>query len=315
MVDDNPDESQLVARIGDLVSRQLLALAPADRLLLVVDDAGWAENGDIAESIIAVAREAGAETVLARMDNAPIGPDGQRVEYLPESVAAAMAHVTALVSLTRTTSAPLPHHHVPIGLIRQRKLRGVFMVKRTRADLLGESVLGVDFEFMRRVTAAWTTAFGDGSEVHVTNAAGTDLRASIEGVTSHYSAFAHEAGEMSPINWIERGLAVAMDGPAAVVDPLWRLIRNVENGSNIAEIAVGINPRANDRSSVNVYKKGLGRLHVGLGNGLVYDQGIDSEIHIDFVLPTPTVTIDGQAIIVDGRATDPSLTMEAAARS
>ena len=29
MVDDNPDESQLVARIGDLVSRQLLALAPA----------------------------------------------------------------------------------------------------------------------------------------------------------------------------------------------------------------------------------------------------------------------------------------------
>mgnify|MGYP001196757542 CR=1 FL=1 len=350
MVDDNPDESQLVARIGDLVSRQLLALAPADRLLLVVDDAGWAENGDIAESIIAVAREAGAETVLARMDNAPIGPDGQRVEYLPESVAAAMAHVTALVSLTRTTSAPLPHHHVPIGLIRQRKLRGVFMVKRTRADLLGESVLGVDFEFMRRVTAAWTTAFGDGSEVHVTNAAGTDLRASIEGVTSHCSAFAHEAGVMSPINWgevyqgprvgttegrvvvdgpilgygwpeepvtieIERGLAVAMDGPAAVVDPLWRLIRNVENGSNIAEIAVGINPRANDRSSVNVYKKGLGRLHVGLGNGLVYDQGIDSEIHIDFVLPTPTVTIDGQAIIVDGRATDPSLTMEAAARS
>ena len=58
---------------------------------------------------------------------------------------------------------------------------------------------------------------------------------------------------------------------------------------------------------------GLGRLHVGLGNGLVYDQGIDSDIHIDFVLPTPTVTIDGQAIIVGGRATDPSLTMEAAA--
>ena len=111
---------------------------------------------------------------------------------------------------------------------------------------------------------------------------------------------------------IERGLAVAMDGPAEVVDPLWRLVRNVENGANIAEIAVGINPRANDTSSVNVYKKGLGRLHVGLGNGLVYDQGVDSAIHIDCVLPTPTVTIDGQAIIIDGRATDPSLTMEAA---
>jgi hypothetical protein len=347
MVEKCSDEATRVARIGDLVSRELLALAPTDRLLLVVDETGWDENGDIAESILAVARGVGAETVLVRMEDAPVGSDGQRVEYLPDSVASAMPHVTALVSLTRTTSAPLPHHHTPIGLIRQRKLRGVFMVKRSRADLLGESVLGVDFQFMGRVTAAWTKAFGEGSEVHVTNASGTDLRASIQGVTSHCSAFAHEAGVMSPINWgevyqgprvgttdgrvvvdgpilgygwpdgpvtieIERGRAVAMDGPAEVVDPFWRLVRNVENGTNIAEIAVGINPRANDTSSVNVYKKGLGRLHVGLGNGLVYDQGVDSEIHIDCVLPTPTVTIDGQAIIVDGRATDASLTIEAA---
>lgn len=336
------DERERVERIGGLVASDLLALGPEDRLLVVIDDAGWVENGDIAEAIIAAGRAAGAETVLAHMPDAPIDAHGRRVEYLPDGIAAAMPHATALVSLTRTTSAPLPHHHVPIGLIRQNRLRGVFMVKRSREDLLGPSVLDVDFQFMGRVTQTWTKAFGDGSDVHVTNAAGTDLRASIEGMPSHCSAFAHRAGVMSPINWgevyqgprvgsaegvvvvdgpilgygwpdspitvhIERGLAVDIEGSSKIVDPLWSLVRDVENGTNVAEIAVGINPRANDRRSVNVYKKGLGRLHFALGNGLVYDQGVDSEIHIDFVLPTPTVEIDGQAIIVEGVATDPTL--------
>lgn len=340
----NQNEDAKVAQLGKLVSTQLLGLNSSDRLLLVIDNSGWHENGDIAQSIMAEARALGAETITTLVDDAPVNEAGQRIEYLPESVGAAMEHSTAVVSLTRTTSAPLPHHHTPLRLLRENRIRGVFMVKRSRDDLLGDSVLGVDYEFMTRVTKAWSSILGQGNEVQITNTAGTNLTASIEGMPSRFSQFAHSPGTMSPINWgevyqgprvgsangvlvvdgpilgygwpadpvrisIESGLAVSMEGPSSIVNPLWTLVQEVENGCNVAEIALGINPRANNRDSTNVYKKGLARVHVALGNGLVYDQGVDSDIHIDFVLPTPTLSVDGEEIVHAGEPVDPSLSV------
>lgn len=324
-------ETRAVERLSAIVLDTLLAARAGERILIVTDAAGIAENGDIVSAIVERSRECGAETLLVEMDD-----NSGNGEYLPEAVQKMMPGQDIIISLTRTTSAPLPHHQVPIGLIRSGSARGVFMVKRSRSDLLHDSVLEADYPAMSRVADFWQAAFETGATVHVTTPAGTDFTASIEGQPSHRSNFAHKPGTMSPVNWgevyqgpvvgttngravidgpvlgygwpkqpltvdLKDGLATAISGDTDVSPKLWKLIRETKNGANVAEIALGINDKAND-PSCNVYKKGLGRLHIAVGNGLVYNQSVNSDIHVDLIMHRPTVTIDGQIIVRDGAA-------------
>lgn len=322
-----------VAKLAWVVVDTLLATQPGERTLIVTDRAGRLENGDIIDAIVERSRGAGAETLLIEMrDSETFG-----VEYLPEEIQKIMPDQDIVISLTRTTSAPLPHHEVPIGLVRAGKLRGVFMVKRGRSDLLNECVLEADYAEMSRVANYWQEAFQNGETVRVTSKAGTDFTASIKGQPSHRSNFAHEPGRMSPVNWgevyqgpvvgttngrfvcdgpvlgfewpespviveMKDGLATRVTGDPKVAEALSALIRDNANGDNIAEIALGINAKANDHSC-NTYKKGLGRLHIAVGNGLVYNQTVNSDIHIDLIMHKPTVEIDGRVIVRDGVAT------------
>jgi leucyl aminopeptidase (aminopeptidase T) len=333
LVDSHQQDAQAVERLSEVVVDTLLATQKGERALIVTDRSGRLENGDIIDAITDRARQAGAETLLIEMrDSEKFG-----VEYLPEEIQKIMPDQDIIISLTRTTSAPLPHHAVPIGLVRSGQVRGVFMVKRSRADLLHECVLDADYAEMSRVADYWQEAFHNGEEVRVTSAAGTDFTASIKGQPSHRSNFAHQAGRMSPVNWgevyqgpvvgttngrfvcdgpvlgfectespvivdIKDGLATKVSGDPKVATALTELIENNENGENIAEIALGINAKANDHSC-NTYKKGLGRLHIAVGNGLVYNQTVNSDIHIDLIMHEPTVEIDGRVIMRDGVAT------------
>ncbi len=326
-------EAEKVTRLAEIVVDTLLATKEGEKVLIVTDVAGVAENGDIVSAITARSRKAGAETLLVEMNDNPTPGS----EYLPEAVQKMMPGQDIIISLTRTTSAPLPHHKVPIGLVRSNQVRGVFMVKRSRKDLLHESVLEADYPAMSKVANYWQAAFEAGETVRVTTPAGTDFTASIKGQPSHRSNFAHEPGRMAPVNWgevyqgpvvgttngravidgpvlgfdwpkdpvvveMKNGLATSITGDPTVADALWKLVEKTENGANIAEIALGINAKANDHSC-NTYKKGLGRLHIAVGNGLVYNQDVNSDIHIDLVMHEPTVEIDGKVIVKDGVST------------
>lgn len=326
-------EAGKIQRLVTIVVDELLATRAGEKVLIVTDRAGMAENGDIIRLIADRSRDAGAETLLVEMNDNP----SKGGEYLPEAVARMMPGQDILISLTRTTSAPLPHHQVPIGLIRSGQAHGVFMVKRSRADLLDVSVLEADYPAMSRVANYWQSAFETGQRVRLTTPMGTDLTASIAGQPSHRSDFAHVAGRMSPVNWgevyqgpvvgttngravidgpilgfgwpqtpvgldIRDGLVIGVDGDSAVAGPLWRLIQETENGANIAEIALGINDKANE-PSCNTFKKGLGRAHVAVGNGLVNNQDVNSDIHVDLIMLNPTVEIDGRIIVRAGVST------------
>lgn len=321
-----------VGALANLIVHTLLDVRPRERLLLVVDRSGRSENGDIADAISRVAAESDAETFVVDIDDAP----GDGTEYLPEAVARMMRATDIVISLTLTTSAPFPHHEVPIGLVRSGRIRGVFMAKRRRAGLLGRSVLHADFPAMDRVATTWQSAFEATQRVRVTTAAGTDFTASLAGQPSRRSQLAHRPGTMSPVNWgevyqgpvpgtangivvvdgpvlgfgwpaspiaieLRDGLAVGIEGDDPIADALWDLARSSRNGTNVAEVAVGINAYADD-PEVNVYKKGLGRLHIALGSGVVYDQDVDSPIHVDCILERPTVQLDDGPIITDGVA-------------
>jgi len=210
----------------------------------------------------------------------------------------------------------------------------MIMVKRSFEALTSPAVLNADYSEMTTIAKKMRKHSEAGSNIRLTSELGTDLEASIEDRWAGRTDVAHEAGEQSLISWgevyqgpvvgtaegkavidgpilgygwppepveveIEEGNVKHIRGDEKIVGDLTENIENHENGENIAEIAFGINPEANQRTT-NIWKKGLGRTHIAVGSGLFYGQSIDSPIHIDMIMNESTVEIDGKTIIEEG---------------
>jgi leucyl aminopeptidase (aminopeptidase T) len=73
---------------------------------------------------------------------------------------------------------------------------------------------------------------------------------------------------------VEDGVVTEVAGDPRFATGLAETIETEANAGNVAELAFGINPHAN-RETTSVWKKGWGRTHIGIGNGLIYDQDVD----------------------------------------
>lgn len=92
-----------------------------------------------------------------------------------------------------------------------------------------------------------------------------------------------------------------LDGDPKISTELERLFASVENSENIAEIGIGLNPDSLFNGDFEEEKKARGTVHFALGNGLYYEQTVDSQVHIDMVLYKPTVVFDGITFVKDGK--------------
>lgn len=92
-----------------------------------------------------------------------------------------------------------------------------------------------------------------------------------------------------------------IDGDTRIVKELEHLFETVENSDNIAEIGIGLNPTSLFNGDFEEEKKARGTVHLALGNGIYYGQTVDSQVHIDVVLYSPTVVFDELEIVKDGK--------------
>jgi leucyl aminopeptidase (aminopeptidase T) len=316
-------------RVATRAIDDLLAVQPDETVLVVADAGARADSPEVIDAVVGRATEVAAETNLIVIED--VAGD---TETLPQVVTTAMERTDVLIGLTLTTAASFTHHEVPLSLREAGRLRALGMTKRTFADLTGRSVLDVDFDELSAFAATIRDVVQAGDRIRVTSDRGTDLSASIDGMPSMHSDTAHDPGDISVIGWGEvyqgpvvgtaRGRAV-VDGPVLgygwptdpvelavedgrvtdvsgdrrIAEGLTETIAANENADNVAEIAFGINPYA-DRETTSVWKKGRGRTHVGIGNGLIYDQAVDSPVHVDLVMNDASVAIDGRTIIEEG---------------
>lgn len=58
--------------------------------------------------------------------------------------------------------------------------------------------------------------------------------------------------------------------------------------------------RALFSEEANIAKKALGSAHIAIGSGLFYGQDVDSPVHIDLVMDSPTIAVDGAIQFDDG---------------
>lgn len=316
-------------RVANTAVETLLAVRPGETVLVVTDEAGMTENGEIVDAVVGQARHAGAETQLITIEDVPKG-----VEYVPDMVEEAMATTDVLIGITKTTAASVIHNPVPEQLQEEGKLRRLYMVKRSFEALTSSNVLEADYEAMIELGNRVREAVEDGSHIRITSTAGTDLEADIEGAYWKNSGFAHEPGHLTGISWgevnsapnvgtmegtavidgpileygwpdppieltIREGLVVDIAGDEEMASLLTTLIEENENAENIGEIAFSLNEHAT-LPETNIWKKGRGRLHLAIGNGTSYGQPVVSPVHEDLVMNVPTVTVDGRTIIEDG---------------
>jgi leucyl aminopeptidase (aminopeptidase T) len=106
----------------------------------------------------------------------------------------------------------------------------------------------------------------------------------------------------------ERGRVVDIQGGAEAKE----LIRQIEDGEKkpngegcrvIAELGIGSNPAARITGNVMTDEKVLGTVHIAIGHNAVapYNGQNHAPIHLDGVMGNPTLTIDGEMLIDNGR--------------
>ena len=72
-----------------------------------------------------------------------------------------------------------------------------------------------------------------------------------------------------------------------------------KNARNIGELGIGLNPKAKIVGNVLEDEKVLGTVHFAIGSN--YDQDALALIHSDGIIKKPTVTIDGKALMKQGK--------------
>lgn len=313
---------------------EMLDVEAGESVLVVADESGMAENRDVIEAIVGLARQRGAEADLVVMRDT----SAMEGNVLTPVVGAAMREVDVIVGCTYTTWAGAYYHETPSELVSSESVRVLGLVKRSWEALTGPHILEVDHEENLRVAKAVAERFTEGSTVSISNGRGTELVADVSGKEGIHEDVAHDPGDVGVLSGIGEaeigpvvgsvdgtvlvdgpvglpgsprpsppleleirdGLVRDVTGDSAVVSELESIFEGNENADNVAEIGIGINPRAT-LEEFQVWKKQLGTAHLGIGDGVYYGQDVASPTHIDFVMNEPTVAVDGETLLADGK--------------
>jgi leucyl aminopeptidase (aminopeptidase T) len=192
-----------------------------------------------------------------------------------------------------------------------------------------------DLDEMRRRGWAIVNTLNAGSEAHITDRNGSDLRFSLEGregivdageLTSKGAFGNLPCGEgfIAPVEGTAEGTLV-VDGSIAAIglvespvhltiegghligatgDQGARLMELLTahgpDGTNIAELGIGTNEEAILTGNILEDEKIFGTAHVAFGASAGIGGTIQVPVHLDVVIKEPTVEIDGEAILGGG---------------
>lgn len=106
----------------------------------------------------------------------------------------------------------------------------------------------------------------------------------------------------------EKGRVVAIEGGAEAQELLRRVQygEQREHGENcrvIAELGIGTNPKARLTGKLMTDEKAMGTVHIAIGDNATptYGGTNPAPIHIDGVVGQPTLVVDGETLIEEGR--------------
>jgi leucyl aminopeptidase (aminopeptidase T) len=205
-------------------------------------------------------------------------------------------------------------------------------------ESLTKGAATADYEQVLALSKKINEIMSKGKHVKVTSGEGTDIEFSIEGRTGFLlagvldendgkAAFpdgevatapvegtangvivvdgtVHHLGRLNnEIRWVvEKGRVVRMGGKREG-EALTEFLRDHGDGDsyNLAEFAIGTNPKATITGNAQEAKKMLGTIHFALGDNISLGGHVYSKIHMDGMVMHPTVTIDDIEVLKDGK--------------
>jgi len=223
-------------------------------------------------------------------------------------------------------------------LLAEKKAR-VFTLSERSIEEMTEGAAAADYYEVERTNLRLIEAFRGADCVVIETELGTHLELSVAGrAFDSLASFARKAGEeggipsgevcTAPVLGTTNGVAV-IDGPIGYVGPLQEpitliaqdgqwvevqgdspqvdKIRNyfdtIENARNVAEFAIGTNPKARKNGVYSEEKKRLGTMHLAFGRSNKtgnWECEVWSQIHGDLVIYSPTIYADGKVVMEHG---------------
>jgi leucyl aminopeptidase (aminopeptidase T) len=300
------------------IVRRCLAVEPGEEVVVVVD----ANTRAIGEALRDEASAAGADAILTVMDER--ADDGTEP---PRAVAGALAVSDVFIAPTTRSLS----HTVARKRASEAGARGATMPGVT-ADMLAR-VMAVDFDTMAARSHAVAAALDRASTAHVTCPRGSDLALDLTGrtgipddgaltapgafgnlpcgegfiapLTGHGTIVASSLAPLGLSNepatlTVHEGRIIAAQGGFGP-QYLSRLQFHGEPGTNLAELGVGTNARAQLTGSILEDEKILGTVHVAFGASAGIGGTVSVPIHLDVVVLDASLEVDGQPILEAGR--------------
>jgi len=292
--------------------------------VLIIVDAG---SRRIGESLYGVSRDAGAEAMLLEILERKL-----HGEEPPGPVAAAMKSACVVIApTTKSLSHTDARREASKAGARIASMPGI-------TEEMMERTMSGDYSKIAELSQRVAQALSGGKTARVVSPAGTDITMSIDGRDGHADtgmlrepgAFGNlPAGEafVSPVEGFADGRIVidgAMAGVKVLDEPITvtvekgevkdiqggeaarQLSRMIEeardrNARNLAELGIGTNERAGLSGSLLEVEKVLGTVHLAFGDNKSLGGDVKAPIHVDGVVLSPTLMIDGKAVIRDGK--------------
>jgi aminopeptidase len=306
-----------LARAVRTVVHRCLAVAPGEDVLVVADS----PLQDVGEALRDEAQRAGADAVLAVMS-----PRANHGTEPPAPIAEALAACDVfIVPASRSMS-----HTQARKRASDRGARGATMPTVT-ADMLAR-LMDVDFDLLRARSHALADLLDAADEAHVTCPRGTDLHLDLggrrgladDGDLTEPAAFGNlpcGEGFIAPAGGegtlatrsiaslglvqghpahltIEGGRLTGATGPEG--ERLLELLTGAgEQGTNLAELGVGTNDRAQLTGNILEDEKMLGTVHVAFGASAGIGGTVSVPIHLDVMVTDATLTV-GDVTVLDG---------------
>jgi leucyl aminopeptidase (aminopeptidase T) len=302
--------------------RDCLGIKPHETLLVVTDPASAA----LAHVLAAAARPLAREVLV--LEYAERELNGQEP---PPPVSAAMAAVDAVLAVTaKSVTHTAARRAATAAGARVATMPGI-----TEACLV--RTMNADYRAIAERTMRVTELLTRARRAHLTTAAGTDLELPISDIAAIASTgLIRERGQwgnlpsgeayLRPEEGKTEGVVVvdgALAGIGTVGEPVRITVRaglaaDVSGGKeaaafaamlekagaaarNVAELGVGTNDRAVLTGKILEDEKILGTVHVAFGNNASMGGSIDVPFHVDGIILKPTLTLDGEALLRDGR--------------
>lgn len=314
------------SRGAKVLTDNCLNIKPGENVLIVTDT----NMTDIAELLASVASEREADVTMTTM--VPLPAPGMEPS---RPVAAAMKVADAIMMLTTFTLTP----SVARQEAQQAGAR-ILSLGAYNYDVLLSEALKADFMAQKPLVEDIAHRLTKAEKARIVSAAGTDIEFRLGTREAHaLSNICHEPGTLGSPPDIEAYIAPIEDTAEGVVFidgaiclPEFGLVRepirlNIEEGRvvgieggdeakmfedkleslddpemyRIAELGIGLNPKAKLIGDPLIDEGVLGTAHIALGLNFTYGgKIIDAKTHIDCVFRKPTLELDGKPLLEDG---------------